>query len=87
MDERIAAEVLDRYADELEGVTTANRPEPPEHLAQQAMSRRPESLDGVLTSLHLSPHPPLVVALEGKTEMTLLPKDLAQLGITLDPSW
>ena len=87
MDERMAAEVLDRFADELEGVTTADRPELPEHLAQQAVSRRPESLDAALTGLHLSPHPPLVVALEGKTEMTLFPKVLAQLGITMDPSW
>ena len=83
----MAAEVLDRFADELEGVTTADRPEPPEHLAQQAVSRRPESLDAALTGLHLSPHPPLVVALEGKTEMTLFPKVLVQLGITMDPSW
>jgi hypothetical protein len=87
MDERMAAEVLDRFADELEGVTTMDRPGQPEHLGQQAMSRRPGSLDSVLTGLHLSPHPPLVVALEGKTEMTLFPKVLMQLGITVDPSW
>jgi hypothetical protein len=87
MDERMAAEVLDHFADELERTTARGRPGPPEHLSQQAMSRRPRSLDGVLTDLHLSPHPPLVVALEGKTEMTLFPKVLDALGVTLDPSW
>ena len=87
MDERMAAEVLDRFADELEGTTARDRPGPPEHLTQQAMSRRPKSLDGVLTDLHLSPHPPLVVALEGMTEITLFPKVLTVLGVTLDPTW
>jgi hypothetical protein len=87
MDERMAAEVLDRVSDELEGVADADRPGPPEPLAQQAISRRSDSLDGALTGLHLSPHPPLVVALEGKTEMRMFPKVLTQLGIRLDPSW
>jgi hypothetical protein len=87
MDERMAAEVLDHFADELDGVRTAERPGTAESLLQQGLSRRPESLDGMLTNLHLSPHPPLVVALEGKTEMKLFRRVMEQLGVTLDPTW
>jgi len=87
MDERMAAEVLDRFADEIEGAAAIARPAPPESLSQQGLSRREQSLDGALTDLHLSPHPPLVVALEGKTEMTIFPRVLAVLGATLDQTW
>ena len=85
MDERMAAEVLDRFADEIEGAAAIARPAPPESLSQQGLSHREHSLGGALTDLHLSPHPPLVVALEGKTEMTIFPRVLAVLGATLDP--
>ncbi len=88
MDERMAAEILDRFADELEGVTaTTDRPRLRESLSRQGLSRREQSLDAVLTDLHLSPHPPLVVALEGKTEMRIVPKVMDVLGIRLDPTW
>lgn len=86
LDERMAADVLDRFANELAPPVTASGL-PPESLSQQRVSAHDRSLDAVLTDLHLSPHPPLVVALEGKTEMAVFPKVMAVLGVNLDPSW
>ncbi len=88
MDDRMGAEILDRFATELDpGSVDATAGVPfPESLSRQRLSTRDRSLDGALTDLHLSPHPPLVVAVEGKTEMTIFPKVMEVLGITLDPS-
>lgn len=85
MDSRLAAEVLDRFADENEA-----GPEPlraPEHLSMQGLGVRTRSLDAVLTDLHLSPHPPLVVALEGATEKAVVPRVMELLGMRNDPNW
>jgi hypothetical protein len=87
MDYRVAAEALDRFADETTGAATGGAAMAQESLSHQGLGHRPQSLDRTLSDLHLSPHPPLVVALEGKTEMTLLPKVLRLLGSTVDPAW
>ncbi len=85
MDSRMAAEVLDRFADESDADQSSA--EPREHLSMQRLSVRTRSLDAVLTHLHLSPHPPLVVALEGATEMLLVPRVMELLGMRRDADW
>ncbi|MFZ0127978.1 MAG: hypothetical protein WAL77_00985 [Candidatus Dormiibacterota bacterium] len=87
MDQRMGAEVLDRFADEIEGVRSADTSTPGVPVSYQGLNQSERSLDGVLTDLHLSPHPPLVVALEGKTEMSLFPMVMETLGVRLDPNW
>ena len=90
MDSRMAAEVLDRFADEVEGKEVLSAPPPPpptSPLSMQRLGERSRSLDSVLSQLHLSPHPPLVVAIEGATEMLILPRVMRRLGMRIDPTW
>jgi len=87
LDSRIAAEVLDGFADEVEGIDTPPSPPPNTPLRQQRLSDRPNSIDAVLTNLHLSPHPSLVIAIEGATEMLIVPRVMQVLGMRMDPSW
>jgi hypothetical protein len=79
-----AAEILERFGEEIgEG---AERPFPP--LRPEARLDAPlTSLDAALTELHVSPHPSLVLALEGKTEMLIVPRVMELLGISLDPAF
>jgi hypothetical protein len=85
MDDRVAAEVLHRTVEEI----NADSPTPayPEPLAHQWLGARPISLDATLNDIHLSPHPSLVVAVEGETEQLLLPRVFALLGIRDDPTF
>jgi hypothetical protein len=53
----------------------------------ERLSARPSSLDAVLTDLHVSPHPSVVVGVEGATELKLVPRVAELLGVTLDPTW
>jgi hypothetical protein len=85
MDYRLAADILDRYAEELnpgsvyaaqQGIT----------LSQQGLGVRPESLDAALTDLRLSPFPSLVIGVEGATEFKLVPLVMKHLGIQWDRS-
>jgi hypothetical protein len=83
MDYRLAADILIRFAEELNpGSDYAGA----EHsgLSQQGLSARPESLDAALTNLHLSPFPALVLGVEGETEYRLVPRVLDLLGITFN---
>ncbi len=87
MDSRVAAEVLDRFAAEIPASSDGDKPEPQEHLSMQGLSIRIRSLDAVLTDLHVSPHPSLVIGLEGATEMRIVPLVMKTLGMRSDPSW
>jgi hypothetical protein len=82
----MAAEILDRFAADVHGdpgrQQAASVP-----LSRQGLGARPRSLDAALTHLHLSPHPALVVGVEGATEMLLVPRVMELLGIERDPSW
>ena len=80
MDYRLAADILARFAEELNpgGDYAAARYAP---LSQQGLSARPESLEAALTALRLSPFPALVVGVEGATEYTLVPRVLDLLEI------
>ncbi len=80
MDYRLAADILDRFADEV----APARPTYTPPLSQQGLRDRPESLDAALTDLRLSPHPTLVLAIEGDTEYRLIPRVMDTLGIRKD---
>ena len=81
MDSRLRAELLCRLADLLR---PAPAPHPQRRLEDQRLSERPELLDTVLMRLQVSPHPTVVLALEGATEMGLMPQVFDLLGIPLD---
>jgi len=85
LDSRMAAEVLNKFAGDIPEIDEEEKP-PLESLSMQGLSARPRSLDAVLTDLQLSPHPPLVVALEGETEMRTVPRVMRLLGIPDDPT-
>ncbi|WP_308468522.1 hypothetical protein [Rathayibacter soli] len=87
MDSRMAAEVLDLFAHELTDDEDDLASAGSEHLSMQGLSVREPSIDRVLTSLQLSPHPPLVLAVEGQTEMLIIPRVMALLGMKVDPTW
>ncbi|MDQ6900091.1 MAG: hypothetical protein M3072_11380 [Candidatus Dormibacteraeota bacterium] len=84
MDDRVAADVLHRAVDENDAAAMEPYRQP---LSQQWLRDRPTSLDAALNDLHLSPHPPLVVGVEGETEQSILPKVFALLGIRNDPDF
>lgn len=82
MDHRMAADMLEQFADDLAPRPprpTASRLEPVYH---HALSVERDSLDNVLTGLGLSPHPSLVLGVEGKTELLLVPRVMDLLGIS-----
>lgn len=85
IDERLAAEMLFLWTDDLVTVRAASTFEEPPltqvPLRHQRISSRDASLDAALSKAGISPFPSLVLALEGKTEMTLMPKVFDLLGI------
>jgi hypothetical protein len=83
MDYRLAADILARFAEELNpGGDYVGAQHSP--LSQQGLSARPGSLDAALTKLHLSPFPALAIGLEGATEYKLVPRVMEALGIQWD---
>ena len=87
MDYRVASEALDTFADDLgrPPVDAAELDATPTPALRLTTHRR--TTDAVLTELGVSPHPSLVVAVEGDTEELLLPRVFRTLGIPLDPEW
>jgi hypothetical protein len=83
MDYRVASEALDAFADDLG--------RPPVQAAQSSatlrLTARHRTTDAVLTELGMSPHPSVVVGLEGDTEELLLPRVFDVLGIPHGPDW
>ncbi|GAA3260979.1 hypothetical protein ACFO1B_55475 [Dactylosporangium siamense] len=86
MDYRLAAEVFERLATDVHGVERS-QPDASVPLSAQSLGARSRSLDATLTDLHLSPHPSLVIGVEGATEMRLVPRVMELLGIEPDPGW
>jgi hypothetical protein len=87
VDLRIAAEMLLRYHDQLVERRRARRPTPvprryPDPLRGRLKRRRP--LDRVLTEFGLSPHPQLVLVVEGETERRTFPRVMDHFGIRRD---
>jgi hypothetical protein len=82
LDLHVAAELLERFGEDIGG--GEERPFPTQYPELRFGAPQP-SLDATLTILHLSPHPSLVLALEGKTEMWVMPKVMKLLGVWRDP--
>lgn len=83
MDLRVAAEMLLRFheeladagqADHLPDLTRKNNPAQAWHPLVERLSFREDSLDQLLMNLGISPHPRVVLAVEGDTEQAHIPK-------------
>jgi hypothetical protein len=85
MDLRMSAEVIERFLDQLDPHRDSRVDST--YLKGQRLSDRVHSLDESLTNIGLSPHPSLVVAVEGETEFGVVPKVFATLDLELDDSW
>jgi hypothetical protein len=86
-DLRIGAEILLRYYDRLvRGRIAPKIKEQTGRMRDQFSGRlKPKGgLDGVLTSFGLSPHPQLVLVVEGETELLLFPRLMALFGTRKD---
>ena len=93
MDVRIAAEVLLRYYDALARARRAPSLEWPRQRRRVGRSifasrlQAQGSVDDVLTSFGLSPHPNLVLVVEGDTELEIVPRVMRHFGIRTDPDY
>lgn len=87
MEERVAAEILHRIAEDVSPTPPAPARGLPLPISQQWLGDRPSSLDAALSDLQLSPHPAVVLALEGETEMLLMPRLFELLGIPDTPNF
>jgi hypothetical protein len=85
VDCRVAAEVLLRFHSELVDEGTAqpvpNIPEMASHPLRERIRRTPEDLDPILMDFGLSPHPAVLVVLEGPSDMLLAARTMQQVGI------
>jgi hypothetical protein len=87
MDLRITTELFLSYHDELVEKGKATRIERARPRTRGPFDRRlkrTRSLDEVLTEFGLSPHPRLVLVVEGATELLLVPSAMQMLGISTD---
>lgn len=84
-DHRMAAEILLRFYEDLVQVGAAAPLEEPPKLWWHALKERLHTdrgeLDAVLMEFGLSPHPAVVLVLEGATEMKLMPRVMDMLDI------
>jgi hypothetical protein len=92
MDFRVAAEILLKYHDRLVAAGRAKPlPEPQRRFGGAFDDRlKPRrALDSLLTEFGLSPHPRLVVVVEGPTEGRIFPRAMETLGVELsrDTIW
>jgi hypothetical protein len=86
MDLRVAAELLLRYHDDLVSAGKAKAlSEPSDRWARPLDHRlKPRrSIDALLTEFGLSPHPRLVLVLEGPTELLLVPRVMRFFGMRI----
>jgi hypothetical protein len=87
VDLRVAAELPLRYYEHLASARRAPAIRPPrlrEPDPLQYRLRPQGGLDGLLMQFGLSPHPRLLLVLEGETEMTIFPRVLDYFGIRRD---
>jgi hypothetical protein len=87
LDMRIAAELLLRHYDAL--VKAKRAPVLPkrtgmEHLEFDSRFRPRGSVDNILTQFGLSPHPSLILVVEGETEERIFPRLMKHYGISTD---
>ncbi|MHB8459847.1 MAG: hypothetical protein ACYDB6_07240 [Candidatus Limnocylindrales bacterium] len=85
LDLRVAAEVLLRFYEELAGLGLADPLRQQQHVSRRPLDGRLAcgrgALDAVLMEFDLSPHPTVVLVLEGDTEWLLVPRCMALLGM------
>jgi hypothetical protein len=84
---RVSAELLLLYYDDLHrGRRAPPLPQPSQRFRGPFDDRlkRRRALNALLTEFGLSPHPHLVVAVEGETELVLFPRVMQQLGVPTD---
>ncbi len=87
VDLRIGAEIMLRYYERLAEGRLAPRIKPPAPRERDPFAdrlRQRGRLDATLADFGLSPHPRLVLVLEGETEMLLFPRVMAHFGVRLD---
>jgi hypothetical protein len=87
MDLRITAELFLGYHDDLVEAGKATALEKPGRRGRGRFDhrlKRKRPLDAVLTEFGLSPHPRLVLVVEGTTELLLIPCAMKLLGVTTD---
>lgn len=86
MDYRMSADILHRFAAHLDQADE----DPPLRTtptSQQGLGDRSHSLDAALTTLQLSPHPAVVIAVEGKTDLRLVRLVMDLLGMPSGENW
>jgi hypothetical protein len=80
LDHRVAAEMLLRFHEDLAAAGAAPIIEPPDRRyadpRHRQIPRDDAGLEQAVTDFGLSPHPSLVLVLEGETEMVLVPRAL-----------
>ncbi|HVC77557.1 MAG TPA: hypothetical protein VND96_13680 [Candidatus Micrarchaeaceae archaeon] len=81
-DLRVAAEIVVRVVEMAEGVEVTDDCED-DPIGAQRLSTRGRDLEEILTSTGLSPHPSLVVIVEGETEKRLFARVMETLGTPL----
>jgi hypothetical protein len=87
VDLRIGAEILLRYYERLAEGRLAPKVRPPAPRERDPLADRlhPHGrLDATLARFGLSPHPRLVLVVEGETEMLILPRVMAHFRVPLD---
>jgi len=87
IDLRMLAETFLAYHDDLvdaKKATTLEDPGPRARGQFDGRLKRKRPLDEILTEFGLSPHPRLVLVVEGKTELLLVPRAMEILGINTD---
>ncbi|HTR75080.1 MAG TPA: hypothetical protein VMH33_07450 [Solirubrobacterales bacterium] len=87
IDLRIGAEILLSYYDRLvrSGLATEIEPPPPRVRDEFGGRLRPNGgLDSTLTDFGLSPHPRLILMVEGETELHIFPRLMEMFGMRLD---
>jgi hypothetical protein len=91
VDFRVAAELIFRFLESLQRLAAAppfpDIPKRAPHALNMRIRRDRTELDDVLMSFGLSPYPAVVLALEGATEMTVVPLVMDFLGIPLSESF
>jgi hypothetical protein len=85
IDQRIAAEMILRFVEDLQAVGAAKDfpsiPPLASHELNERLRRDRKRLDEVLTYYDLSPYPSVVLSLEGETEVALVPLVMEALGM------
>jgi hypothetical protein len=90
IDFRMAAEILLRYYEDLARESHASPLEPPPSRWRHQLHGRlkpQRGIDRLLTSYGLSPHPSLILVVEGDTELLIFPRLMEMLSVRQDEAF